>query len=182
MTWNGFDSLDLSGVEASAGSSRLPPGSYNVVVESAQMAGEGQKRMVQVKLVDENGAGDITTNFNVANPSAEAVRIGLSQLKGFLISAGHPNPDKPGDITSLKGLKCSIVVGMGKPWTNRDGKKVRTSEIKKFGEAGSPVSGPTPGAMAYEEVGSGNVTNIASRLATGGGLDDEIPFAPEWRV
>jgi len=172
-TWQGFDALDLSGVEASAGSSRLPPGSYIVRVDSASMAGEGPKRMVQVKLVDEAGHGDITTNFNVANPSAEAVRIGLSQLKGFLISAGHPNPDKPGDITSLKGLTCSIVVGMGKPWTNRDGKSVRTSEVKKFGEATAAVSGPTPGAVAYEEVGAGNVVSMNSRS---GLPDDVIPF------
>lgn len=175
MQWQGFDALDLSGVEASQGSSRLAPGTYRVRVAEAKMAGEGPKRMVQIKLVDEAGNGDITTNFNVMNPSADAVRIGLSQLKGFLVAANHPNPDKPGDITSLVGLTCAIGVGMGKPWTNQDGKKVKTSEVKRFMEYGSEVAGPTPGAQAYEEVGS-NVVNGKFGGSRNGTLDDEIPF------
>ena len=83
----------------------------------------------------------------------------MRQLKSFLVAGNHPNPDKPGDVGTLKNLECKIIVGMGKPWINRDNVEVTTSEIKKF--------------MATNEQAS---TPNASAQAPAKDLDDEIPF------
>lgn len=166
--WNGFDSLDLSGVQGSTGSARLPSGSYKVKVSEAKVEGEGPRRKVVITFVDEGGMGDIRVNFHVMHPSAEAQRIGMEQLKGFLETAGHPNPDKPGDISSLVGLKCAVIVGMGKPWKDSEGKTRQNTEVKKYLPYDSAVSGP-----ASE---SGAAPASVDHNAIGSKLDDEIPF------
>lgn len=146
--WNGFNSLDLSEVEESK--SRLQVGRYMVIAKEAkveQQEGTNNRKVV-LTLEDEDGSGDIRVNFNVFHSSPQAMEIGLRQLKSFLIAAGHPNPDKPGDIASLNGLKCGVIVGMGKPWTDKDGNQRQNTEAKAFfpyGEA-APASAKTNGA------------------------------------
>lgn len=130
--WTTFGDLDLSGVEESK--SRLQPGRYIVVCKEAKVEQvEGtQNRRVVALFEDEDGVGDIRMNFNVHHSNEQAQEIGLRQLKTFLVAAGHKNPDKPGDIASLRGLRCGIVVGLGKPWTDKDGKSRQNSEVKQF--------------------------------------------------
>ncbi|MAS48212.1 MAG: hypothetical protein CL557_12495 [Alphaproteobacteria bacterium] len=154
--WNGFGSLDLSKVEASAGSTRLQPGTYTVKCADAKIesVGNTKNKKLVADLVDEGGSGDIRMNFNILHTSDIAQDIGRRQLKSFLISSDHPNPDKPGDIATMKGLVCKIAVGMGKPWKGDDGVERVSSEVKKF----MPVTDKPNGKDTAEE------------------LDDEIPF------
>lgn len=176
--WSGLGSLDLTGVEANMGSARLAPGSYSVTTTKAEIldvkGAPGNKRLT-VSFLCEDGHGDITHNFNVHNRSEQAQEIGLRQLKGFLVAAGHPNPDRPGDVSTMEGLSCVIVVGEGKPWRNRDGEMVTSTEVKKFMPAGSPHSGPAPAGAAP---GRGAARAKAGAGAGGSGrpfLDDDIP-------
>lgn len=154
--WSGFGSLDLSSVEASAGSTRLQPGTYTVKCANAKIESVGttKNKKLVTDLVDEGGSGDIRVNFNILHTSEQAQEIGRRQLKSFLISADHPNPDKPGDVETMKGLVCKITVGMGKPWKGEDGVERVSSEVKKF--------------MPATEKSNGEDT--ADKL------DDEIPF------
>jgi len=98
-------------------------------------------------------------NFNIVHTNSQAQEIGMRQLKSFLVAGNHPNPDKPGDVGTLKNLECKIIVGMGKPWINRDNVEVTTSEIKKFMATNEQASTPTASAQAPAK-----------------DLDDEIPF------
>lgn len=152
--WNGFGGLDLSGVQEDGGYNRLQPGEYSIICDEAkveQIEGTNNRKLV-VDLKDVTGAGDIRVNFNIFHSSAQAMEIGQRQLKSFLVAANHPNPDKPGDVSSLKGLKCKITVGMGKPWRDRNGVEKQSSEVKRY----MPMDGAAP--VAKEK------------------LDDDIPF------
>jgi len=131
--WNGFGGLDLSGVAESTGYQRLQPGTYEVEATEAEIKDTATGgKMVVVDFTAVDGQGAIRMNFNVVNKNPQAVEIGLRQLKSFLVAGGHKNPDKPGDIKTLKGLKCKITVGMGKPWRDNDGNERQSSEIKSF--------------------------------------------------
>lgn len=156
MSFNGFDSLDLSKVEAGSGSNRLQKGTHHVRCTNAEIVGTSSGgKMIKASLEAVDGTGEINANFNVANKNPLAVEIGLKQLKTFLVAANHPTPDKPADIASLKGLECNVVVDLGKEWKGDDGTMRRSSEVKNFKAAG---------AKAPEE--SGSSSNI----------DDDIPF------
>lgn len=162
MSWNGFGDLDLTGVEADEGSRRLGVGTYTVKCVDAKVESinDGPNKRVVADFKDEGGAGDIRMNFNVAHSNAQAQEIGLRQLKSFLVAAEHPSPDKPGDISSLKGLTCDVYVGMGKPWRDKDGNERQQTEIKRFLIADES----TPAAKGNAKAGGAEK------------LDDEIPF------
>lgn len=131
--WNGFGSLDLSTVEESSGYARLQPGTYVVESKEAEIKDTSTGgKMVVVDFSSVDGHGDIRMNFNVVNKNPQAVEIGMRQLKSFLVAGGHKNPDKPEDISTLKGLKCKVVVGMGKPWQDSDNNTRQSPEIKVF--------------------------------------------------
>jgi hypothetical protein len=153
--WNGFDSLDLSGVAEGSSRVSLEPGEHEVTCTEAKIepvANNPKHKKVVADFKSKSGAGEIRMNFNVYHSNAQAMEIGQRQLKSFLTAGNHPNPDKPGDIGSLKGLSCKVVVGLGKPWIGTDGRERQNSEIKVFMPLPDAVSKPSPE------------------------LDDEIPF------
>jgi len=113
MSTFSFSNLSLAGIEAAAGSSVLAPGKYVVKVTDAKVedtkAGTG--KVLKLRLSCK--AGVISDNLNVANPSPEATRIGLEQLKGLLVNGGHPDPDNIGQhgVASIVGLTVGVIVG-----------------------------------------------------------------------
>lgn len=161
--WNGFANLDLSGITPDD-FAPLTPGEYELRSSDAQVktGANGTDKRVVVKLTSTDGKGAINAGFNVVNAkSKQAVEIGLAQLKAFLISGGHPNPDNPGDIVNLNGLVCRAYIGMGKPYIGQDGKERSNPEVKRFimqGETSGAASGGASGAAATKR------------------YDDEIPF------
>lgn len=153
--WSGFDSLDLSGVAEGPSRVSLEPGEHEVTCTEAKIepvANNPKHKKVVADFKSKSGAGEIRMNFNVYHSNAQAMEIGQRQLKSFLTAGNHPNPDKPGDIGSLKGLSCKVVVGLGKPWIGTDGRERQSSEIKVFMPSSDAGSKPS------------------------GNLDDEIPF------
>ena len=69
---------------------------------------------------------------------------------------GHPSPDKPGDISSLVGLRVGVHVEKDE-YTDTTGMKREGSRVKRFG--------------AYYPVVAGTVVETSSTTST-----DEIPF------
>lgn len=112
MSGFSFNDLNLSGVDVQEGRGLLAPGRYVAEVKAAKLkkTSNGQGTILEVVLADTHGAGAITWNLNVHNPSAEATRIGRSELKSLLHWGGHPNPDKPEDISKIKGLVVGLNV------------------------------------------------------------------------
>lgn len=156
--WN-FGSLDLSGVEESAGSTRLAEGIYHVKCTDARLEdGVGSNKKLVIELEDTAGSGDIRQILNIKHTSSQAQEIALRQLKTFLVSSGHPSPDNPKDIATLKNLECKIRVGVGKPWKNNEGREVQTTEVKSF----MPL-----------DTASGSDDKAPAK---GNNMDDEIPF------
>lgn len=166
MSWNGFANLDLSGVEADT-YAPLSPGEYSLRCTDVELntGPNGMDKRLVVSLSDVNGAGSIKSNFNLVHKgSAKAQEIGLKQLKSFLLSGKHPNPDNPGDVNTLKGLIVRAYIGMGKPYIGKDGQERTSPEVKRY--------------LLPDEVGGAAPT--ASQTVGGGApardLNDEIPF------
>ncbi len=158
--WTNFQDLDLSSIEASGGSTRLTPGTYKVTARDVLIEtfggadGSQNNKRLKVDFVDTASGGDIRKNFNVHFPTKEkAESIGRSELKSFLIAAGHATPDKPGDAASIEGLSCTIIVGNGKPFM-KNGEQRQYPEVKRFSSADAEATG----------------------AATPADLDDDIPF------
>ena len=154
--WSGFKNLDLSGVEDGAPSLRLESGEHDVKCTAAEIM-DGSKpgaKSLRLDFLSVEGAGEIRAFLNIVNASEQAQQIARRQLKTFLTSSGHPDPDKPGDISSLVGLECRIRVGLGKPYT-KDGEQKQYQEVKSY----MPSKG-----------GASKSTEAAEKL------DDEIPF------
>ena len=157
MNWNGFGNLDLSEVQEYVA---LKPGEYEVICTNAkveQIQGTQNRKLV-ADFKTQNGKGSIRNNFNIFHSSEQAMEIGQRQLKSFLVAAGHPNPDRPGDVNTLIGLECRIVVGMGKPWRDRNGSERQNTEVKNFFGKNDGQTSPSSGE------GDAN------------GFDDDIPF------
>ena len=112
-----FKDLDLSKVEEETGPNSLyiGVGKHEVKITDAavEQCSNPKHYRVRVNFADKDER-TIRNDFNVKNESAKAVEIGMSQFKSLLVSAKHPNPDKPDDVTSLKGLKVMIDVKLGK--------------------------------------------------------------------
>jgi hypothetical protein len=153
--WNGFGSLDLSSVAEDTGVVRLEPGEHEVECVDAKIESAASNQNNKVVKADfkSKAGGQIRVNFNVFHSSAQAQEIGQRQLKSFLTAGNHPNPDKPGDIGTLKGLSCKVVVGLGKPWIGQDGRERQSPEVKVF----LPLAGAETAAKKDE-------------------MNDEIPF------
>lgn len=167
-----FDQLDLSDIQEVSGLRLLTPGTYKVKVTEAEYTGEAGRKMLRVNFVDQAGHGTLRNTFNIVNPNPDAERIGRGELKAFLRNAGHPNPDKPGDVKSLIGLECVIVVGLGKKYRNSAGREVIPAEVKSFAPADSPVTGPLQQPQSAPQ----QVSSLADAAQRPAGLDDEIPF------
>tara|TARA_B110000046_G_scaffold10626_1_gene10638 strand:- start:45914 stop:46390 length:477 start_codon:yes stop_codon:yes gene_type:complete len=137
--WNGFGSLDLSGVEESKGGNMLPVGTHVVKCTEADMESFGQadsNKRLRCELASEDSKAKLNHSFNIVHTTSDmAQEIGRRMFKSFLVAGGHPNPDKPGDVSTIKGLRAKIVVGMGKPYKNKNGVEVQYPEVKSFDAA-----------------------------------------------
>lgn len=160
-----FNNLNLENVQAAAAADTLKPGRYHCEVKKAEIkqtrTGGSQ---IEVTLVDQGGAGSIRAWINVHVPSSsEATRIGREQLKSLLVFGGHKNPDHPGDIKTLVGLKPGVTVTSDD--YEKDGETRKGSKVRGFFD---------PSEMG----GSGAAPKSAPKVDAppGMGLDDEIPF------
>ncbi len=125
-----FNNLDLSGVNPD-GNPRLKAGIHPVRVSEAEFKPNKNHtgNVVSVKLEGMSNAGYQTCNFNVQHSNPQAQEIAQRQFKSFLIAAGHPNPDHPGDVRSLVGLMLNIVVEENGTYTGTDGQEYPNFEI-----------------------------------------------------
>lgn len=105
---------DLSGIEVTKEFEVLPDGEYKVQCTDVNLkdtkSGSGKYIATTFEVISPGtGLGrKIFMNFNVANPNAKAVEIGLKQLKSFLQAAKVQNADKLENVDSLLGLQCMV--------------------------------------------------------------------------
>lgn len=170
--WNGLNNLDLSDVQE-AGDPVLKTGKYVVTCTDAFVEQIGTTPNRKLVLQLNGGGGQIRCTLNIHHTSQQAQDIALRQLKSFLVASGYPTPDRPGDVSSLKGLEVGIIVGEGKQYTNRDGKTITPTEVKRFFEPAKfdemVVMESRPAASRLNGSQQQAVQNTAM-------MDDEIPF------
>lgn len=103
--------IDMTGIDTTE---VTPPGVYDVVCEHAELkttkSGDGEYINCRFRVKHGPRAGDTIFNmFNVKNKNAQAVQIGLKQLKIYCEAAGIPS-DKLTDVNHLLGRPVQAVV------------------------------------------------------------------------
>ena len=157
-----FKDLDLSSVEFSTHAQVLKPGRHEVSVTWAEWY-ETKSGGSAVKYTLGNDDGVISGMINVVNSNPKAESIGRETLKKLLTFGGHPNPNKPGDISTMRGLKLGVSVSLDK-YTDRDGVERDGSKVSGFFKLGTTPVG---------NVSSGDATGAPSSEQD---LDDDVPF------
>lgn len=171
-----FNNLDLSNTEVAKGGQTLKPGRYVAKVKDAKVRQtRSNGAQLECQFTDEGGEGTIKAWLNIHVPSSqEATRIGREQLKALLVHGGHPNPNRPGDVTTVKGLRVGI--GVVKDEYQKDGETRTGAKVSYFFDpAEHDGVGQQGGGMSRSQI-----ADQAQRPPenTGGapGYDDNIPF------
>jgi hypothetical protein len=131
-----FRDLNLSGVNPETSTPYLKPGRYvcDIINASLKDVRNGGKQ-VEVEYKDVVTGGVTKDYITVLNAgSKDAQEIGRRRLKAILTYGHHPNPDNPGDINSLKGLRIGVNVDEGEDYTNDAGEtKKGANKPRKYG-------------------------------------------------
>tara|TARA_B100001094_G_scaffold100619_2_gene96769 strand:+ start:7175 stop:7711 length:537 start_codon:yes stop_codon:yes gene_type:complete len=178
MSWN-FKSLNLAHVTAD-GPPRTSEGDYICTITGAEIKEyNGCRTAVVVSFKTDNGFAfkEFCTMHNTKkdDKSQNGVEIGRKRLKSILEHGGHPNPDNPEDISTLKGLEVGVRLRLPKDsegnverWGNdADGWKQSGVKPMPFGAYYSPDDMET--VIASTPVSNGHDTSQSE-------IDDEIPF------
>jgi len=177
--WNGFDSLDLSGISEEGGRATLKPGNYICVVTDVEIktAVSGGK-YIEAVLTDPSCGQHVIDRITVWNKNEKATEIGVARLKSLLSYGGHPTPDKPGQLTSLKGLKVGVRVEAGDDWVDKKTGETRPGggKPRNNGAYFSPGSNVPLGEQAPAPAGAATQRGAQDKVPRAAGLDDEIPF------
>lgn len=110
----------------------LPAGNYLVTCVAAQVKptsnSQGTYIECEMKVAEGDAEGrKIWHRFNIQNNNDKAQEIGLSQLKTFMVKAGHPDPNKLTEVNELCGLSAvARVIVRQDPGYNP------SNEIKSF--------------------------------------------------
>lgn len=162
-----FRELDLSAVKASGISNRLKPGNYVCTISEAKVEQTKSKNgyAAKVVFVADDMSGEITNYFNVAHKNEDTQRIGREQLKGLLVAAGHPNPDQPGDITSLLKLKVGVRV-VEEPYMKDGQQRMGSAVAGFFAPSDYAKQAPVPLGPTTAPASGGGVS----------AMKDDLPF------
>lgn len=123
--------LDLTNVKSQKPQTTIPDGKYICNCTKAEMRDtKSGGMMIAVELTVRSGDHEgrkIFHNFNVQNSNQKAVEIGLAQLKSFLETSGHKDPNKLGGTEELEGLTVGV-----KTKTRKDEDYGDRSEVSYF--------------------------------------------------
>lgn len=112
--------FDLSSTEPATNNfTPIPKGIYKLVLEKAELkdtkSGGGQYVACSFEIVNGEYAGrKIWNNFNTKNNNAQAVEIGMSNLRAMIDNSSMPNKLKFTDPSELCGLQVYASVGVEK--------------------------------------------------------------------
>ena len=143
---------DAAGVRAQGA---IPDGEYTIALESAEVkdttAGTGQYIRVKFKVLELQDS--FLTNFNIKNPNPETVKIGMGQLKSWLVALGLSESVLTAfDLTKfweLNGKQCRARL---KTKEGEYGFETRVTSYKKLPLPGEQVAG-TAAAQGTADTG-----------------------------
>ena len=134
--------IDLTAVETQSGNVVVPTGTYPMEIVGVEPKETSKKTGWMLEVSYKITAGDhagktIKERLNVQNQSADATRIGLSQLKTILTAGKHANPNYIGDTNEMIGLKLNLYVEeVDSTFTNKNNETINTTQnnIKAYYE------------------------------------------------
>jgi len=184
MSWN-FKNLNLQHVDEDRPRS-LEEGDYICTISDVQIKNNGGKTSLMISL--KAPSGQVINEFckvddsDKSDKAQRGTSIGLSRLKAILKHGGHPNPDEPGDINSLKGLTVGVRMrypkdanGDRETWS-KDGNTYQSGvKPMPFGAYYTPdyTNGHDTGTVVVVDDTNDMTSNGSGKSS---GLDDEIPF------
>ena len=126
--------IDFSAVEDTQSFDVLMPGDYPMICDEAELkdtkAGTGQYVKCKFRIFAGEGKDRVVFhNFNVKNPNAKAVEIGLGQLKSY-IKASQCGVDRLTDVNDLVGYKVTGRLKIRE--SDEYGKQNEISNFKPF--------------------------------------------------
>jgi len=148
-----FADLDLS--DTTAAGTVVPPGKHIAKISHAAMA-KSKAGSAMLNVSFRTRVGDIMSRFNIGHPKPDVRDLAKSQLKGLLECAGHPNPNRPGDVNTLVGLTVGINVREQK----------NDPSYTEVGSYFAPDQGEASAAAAPQQ----------DARPAAGAIDDDIPF------
>lgn len=163
-----FSQLDLTDVQVKG--SRLRAGNYVCTITEPEIKhSKTGGRYLSVKLVDKAGEGSIGYNITLENKNTTAVQIGRETLKDLLTKGGHPSPNKPGAIDSIKNLIVGIRVVQSE-YKDKDDMTRMGSEVKQY----NPFFNPKENGVV---LGAEKMVAVAPKQESkSDDFDDDIPF------
>ena len=120
MSFN-FSSLDLTEVNQESGRRTLAAGDHSCRISDVEIKDTRSGGKMLIIEMTGDGGQKVNDRINIVNNSKEAVEIGRARLKHLLEMAGHPNPNKPSDVNSIKGLSVGVHVVDGADWADQEG-------------------------------------------------------------
>ena len=160
MSFN-FSTLDLTEVNQESGRRTLTAGDHACRISDVKIADTRSGGKMMIIEMTGDGGQKVNDRINIVNNSKEAVEIGRARLKHLLEMAGHPNPNKPSDVNSIKGLSVGVHVVDGADWADQEGM------IRKGGGE------PRRSAPYFKASASASATATAK---DDDGFGDGIPF------
>lgn len=173
------EELDDKAIPVSTGMPEpVPPGKYTLQCEKGEMtytrAGTGVIFKVMMAILTGEFAGrTVWANFNVKNPSDQAVTIGISELKALVAAVGIPwETFRSGDTDMILYKPFEAELGMekeninpttGKPYPPRN-------RVTKY-----IIKDPSKGGVATAKTTTAPKAAPKPSVAAAG-TDDEIPF------
>ena len=184
--WN-FRNLDLSGVDIQRPSRFLPVGNHVCVLNDCEVVTSKSGWQIILYWEEIEGAGScrdyITIHANSKEDNAQlAERIGKERLKAVLTYGGHPTPDNPNDVNTMKGMVVGVICEKDDDWIDkfgnqrqgivkprRNGAYVKASD---FGYTGALRASTTTRGFGP----AGRKAAAVAHAAATPDLDDQIPF------
>lgn len=120
MSFN-FSSLDLTEVNQESGRRTLAAGDHSCRISDVEIKDTRSGGKMLIIEMTGDGGQKVNDRINIVNNSKEAVEIGRARLKHLLEMAGHPNPNQPKDVNSIKGLSVGVHVVDGADWADQEG-------------------------------------------------------------
>jgi len=159
MSFN-FSSIDLTEVNQESGRRTLTAGDHACRISDVEIKDTRSGGKMLIIEMTGDGGQKVNDRINIVNNSKEAVEIGRARLKHLLEMAGHPNPNKPSDVNSMKGLSVGVHVVDGADWADQEGM------IRKGGGE------PRRSAPYFKAATAG----VVAAAKSDDGFGDDIPF------
>jgi len=191
MTNGAYFSFDATTVEPESGQQLIPADTYKVQITKTEIKptskGDGDILAVHFKVIDGPYTGaTLVNNYNINNPSAEAVRIARSQLSALCHVTGIFRLAENNQGAELIGAMLQVINVNDRQRNNIKGVLDIHGNNAKSAGRGAPMAAPVPVAVAAPAPHAGYAPQPAAAPAPAWNpaaapqQPQQPPAAPAW--